>query len=270
MGRRRTAILNAVAALAILAGAAVFPALAEDPSPAAHPRPLPVLRPFGPGERLVFSIDYGLINGGEGVLSVVGMVEADGQECYHIESTALSNRFFSSFYKVRDKVTSYVDADSLFSRYFNKHLREGDYKKDEEVHFDHRRLKALYSQDREYDITYGVQDVLSAFYYVRTLDLEVGHDVYLAAHSSKKTYEMRVIVHRREVVKTDLGSFDCFVVQPIMLGEGLFKQEGDLVIYISADERRIPVLMKTKLPVGSITASLKEFTLAGPAGAGRD
>ena len=114
-----------------------------------------------------------------------------------------------------------------------------------------------------------MQDVLSAFYYVRTLDLEVGRDVFLAAHSSKKTYEMRVIVHRRETVKTDLGTFDCFVVQPIMLGEGLFKQEGDLVIYITADERRIPVLMKTKLPVGSITASLKEFTLAPPPGGGR-
>jgi hypothetical protein len=251
---------------ALLAAFGACAAGAADAPEPAHERPQPVLRPFGPGERLVFSIDYGIINGGEGVLSVVGMVEYQGKPCYHIESTALSNRFFSSFYKVRDKVTSYVDADSLFSRYFNKHLREGDYRKDEEVSFDHVRGKALYSQNREYDITYGVQDVLSAFYYVRTLDLEVGHDIFLAAHSSKKTYEMRVIVHRRESVQTDLGTFDCFVVQPIMIGEGLFKQEGDLVIYITADERRIPVLMKTKLPVGSITASLKEFTLAPPPG----
>jgi hypothetical protein len=265
MPARPAAVLAAVL-LACLAQPFAAPA-ADLPLPT-HPRPMPVLRPFGPGEKLVFSIDYGLINGGEGVLSVVGMVEHEGEMCYHIESTALSNRFFSSFYKVRDKVTSYVDADSLFSRYFNKHLREGDYKKDEEVHFDHVRGKALYSHNREYDIVYGVQDVLSSFYYVRTLDLEVGRDIYLAAHSSKKTYEMRVIVHRREAVKTDLGEFDCFVVQPIMVGEGLFKHEGDLVIYITADERRIPVLMKTKLPVGSIKATLTEFTLAPPAGSG--
>ncbi len=264
----RSAILFAAAAAACLAGGAALSA--EDAPLIIHARPEPVIRPFGPGERLVFSIDYGLINGGEGVLAVVGMVEFEGEQCYHIESTALSNRFFSSFYKVRDKVTSYVDADSLFSRYFNKRLREGDYKKDEEVRFDHVRRKALYSLNREYDIIYGVQDVLSAFYYVRTLDLEVGRDVFLAAHSSKKTYEMRVIVHRRETVQTDLGTFDCFVVQPIMVGEGLFKQEGDLVIYITADERRIPVLMKTKLPVGSISARLKEFVLAPPSGAQRE
>lgn len=255
-----------VALVALLAASAPVRATAADESTPAgtHARPRPSLRPFGPGERLAFSINYGLVNGGEGVLSVIGMIDYEGEKCYHIESTALSNRFFSNFYKVRDRVTSYVDADSLFSRYFNKHLREGDYKKDEEVRFDHRRLKAYYPQDREYDITYGVQDVLSAFYYVRTLDLEVGRDVYLAAHSSRKTYDMRVIIHRREMVETDLGTFDCFVVQPIMVGEGLFKQEGDLVIYITADERRLPVLMKTKLPVGSITASLKEFTLAPP------
>src|SRR5512145_826245 len=117
MRPRPAAILAALAAACL----AVAVAAAEAPE-VAHPRPAPVLRPFGPGERLAFSIDYGLINGGEGVLSVVGMVEYEGEQCYHIESTALSNRFFSSFYKVRDKVTSYVDADSLFSRYFNKHL----------------------------------------------------------------------------------------------------------------------------------------------------
>ncbi len=226
--------------------------------------------PFGPGERFVFSIDYGFINAGEGVLSVLGMVDDDGHRCYEIESTARSNGFFSSFYKVRDRVISHMDAEGLFSRYFQKRLREGDYKKTVEVRFDQDAGKAVYDGGRSFDIVRGVQDVLSAFYYVRTLDLAVGHDVFFSAHSSKKTYDMRVIVLGREEVKTDLGTFDCFVVQPIMIGEGLFKQEGDLVIYLTADDRRMPVLMKTKLPVGSIAANLKEYTLAPPAGGTHD
>ena len=65
-----------------------------------------------------------------------------------------------------------------------------------------------------------VHDVLSAFYFVRTLDLEVGRDVFLSAHSSRETYDLRVIVHSREQVETALGSFDCFVIQPVMVGEG--------------------------------------------------
>ncbi len=219
--------------------------------------------PFSVGERLVFSIDYGVINAGEGVLEVAGMVDMDGQACYRIESTARSNTFFSGFYRVRDKVVSYVDEDELFSRYFMKRLREGTYRKTVEIEFDHERGVARYHNGREFEVPAGVHDVLSAFYFVRTLDLEVGKDLFLSAHSSEKSYDMRVIVHRQEAVETDLGTFDCFVIQPVMVGEGLFKHEGDLMIYITADERRIPVLMSTKLPVGSITANLREYSPGG-------
>jgi len=228
-----------------------------------------VAPPFGVGEKLVFSIDYGLVNAGEGVLEVVGMVDFQGHPCYRVESTATSNRFFSGFYKVRDKVISYVDRDALFSRYFMKRLREGTYRKTEEIEFDHGAGKARYHNGKEYDISAGVHDVLSAFYYVRTLDLEVGRDVFLSAHSSRKNYEMRIIVHRQEAVATDFGTFDCYVIQPVMLDEGLFQHEGDLMIYLTADARRIPVLMTTKLPVGSIAAHLRAYQPAAlPTGDG--
>ena len=72
---------------------------------------------------------------------------------------------------------------------------------------------------REFEIPAGVHDVLSAFYFVRTLDLEVGHDVFLSAHSSRETYDLRVIVHSRQEVEIELGTFDCFVIQPVMVGE---------------------------------------------------
>ncbi|HOX26542.1 MAG TPA: DUF3108 domain-containing protein [Candidatus Krumholzibacteria bacterium] len=222
--------------------------------------------PFAIGERLVFSLDYGPVNAGEGVLEVVGLVDVQGRPCYRIESTATSNRFFSGFYKVRDKVISYVDREGLFSRYFMKRLREGTYRKTEEIEFDHAAGLARYDNGKVYDITPGVHDVLSAFYFVRTLDLEVGRDVFLSAHSSRKTYDMRVIVHRQEAVETDFGTFDCFVIQPIMMDEGLFKHEGDLMIYLTADDRRIPVLMTTKLPVGNIAAHLREHEPGRPAG----
>lgn len=245
-------------ALVLALLAAGTSAVADDQATAAPCRL--AVPPFAVGEQLVFSIDYGLVNAGEGVLEVAGMVEIDGHQCYRIESTARSNTFFSGIYRVRDKVVSYVDADSLFSRYFMKRLREGTYRKIEEIEFDHEAGKARYHDGREFDTPAGVHDVLSAFYYVRMLDLEVGQDVFLAAHSSRETYDMRVIVHRQEAVETELGTVDCFVIQPIMMGEGLFKHEGDLMIYLTADERRIPVRMTTKLPVGHIAATLRSYT----------
>jgi len=250
-------ILNSLKVFALLALGTV-PALAlEAPNPN---------RPFGVGEKFVFSLDYGPVNAGEATLEVVGMVEHQGYLCYRIETTASSNRFFSGFYRVRDKVVSYADADSLFSRYFMKRLREGTFRRTEEIDFDHAARKARYQNGHEYDITAGVHDVLSAFYYVRTLDLEVGRDVFLSAHDSRKTYDLRVIVHRQQAVATPFGTFDCFVVQPVMLGDGIFKHEGDLMIYLTADSNRIPVRMTSRLPVGSIVANLQEYVVAPRAG----
>lgn len=246
--------------LVLLAAGTTAVADAQDDAPRRLAVP-----PFAVGEQLVFSIDYGLINAGEGVLEVAGMVDMDGHQCYRIESTARSNTFFSGIYRVRDKVVSYIDAEGMFSRYFMKRLREGTYRKIEEIEFDHEAGKARYHDGREFETPAGVHDVLSAFYYVRMLDLEVGQDVFLAAHSSRETYDLRVIVHRQEAVETDLGTFDCFVIQPIMMGEGLFKHEGDLMIYLTANERRIPVRMTTKLPVGHIEATLRSYTPGGSA-----
>ncbi len=228
--------------------------------PVREPPPRLPEPPFSVGERLVFSLDYGLINAGEGTLEVAGTVDYQGHPCYRIESTASSNRFFSGIYRVRDKVVSYLDREGLFSRYFMKRLREGTFRRTEEIHFDHEAQLARYHDGKEYEITAGVHDVLSAFYFVRTLDLEVGRDVFLTVHDSRKTYDLRVIVHRQQAVETLYGTFDCFVIQPVMLGEGIFKHEGDLMIYMTADARRIPVRMTTRLPVGSITASLREYT----------
>ncbi len=215
--------------------------------------------PFGPGEKMVFSIGYGVINAGEATIEILGLTEYQGKTCYHIQSKANSNQFFSSIYKVRDKIVSYMDVEDLSSRYFYKRLREGDYRKSVEISFDHEHEVAHYANGNDYPTKQGVLDVLAAGYYVRTLDLVEGsvHDV--PAHSSRKTYDLKVYIHGKKTVKVEAGTFECFVVEPIMQGEGLFKHEGKLTIYLSDDEYRVPVLVETKVPVGSIKVELKEF-----------
>lgn len=226
--------------------------------------PVPAKVVFGPGERMVFSIGYGVVTAGEGVLEIVGIKDYQGKPCYHIQSKTNSNRFFSSIYKVRDKIISYIDTEGLYSRYFYKRLREGDYKKTVEISFDHEAGLARYANGKEYDIKPGVQDVLSAFYFVRTLDLKVGEVYHVPAHSSRKSYDLRVIVHGKEKVEVEAGTWDCFVVEPVIEGEGLFKHEGKLTLYITDDQYHVPVLIKAKVPVGSIDVSLKEFKAGHP------
>lgn len=239
-----------------LVGGRALPAAAGADVPAGV-EPAPTV--FGVGEKMVFSIGYGPVNAGEGVLEVVGLTTYQGHTCYIFESKANSNRFFSSFYKVRDKVTSFMDVEELYSRYFNKRLREGDYKKTVEISFDHGQEVANYADGRSFAIKSGIQDVLSAFYFVRNLDLGSGDTYSLLAHSSRKTYDLKVIVHGKETVTVAAGTFECFVVEPVLEGEGLFKHEGKITLYVTDDQYRVPVLIKTKVPVGSIDVELKEY-----------
>lgn len=257
-GTRSTLFLFAVVVLALAAWLPESVEAQEDPALKASPTV------YGPGERMVFSIGYGPITAGEGILEVVGLTEYQGHTCYHIQSKANSNRFFSSIYKVRDKVTSYIDIETLYSRYFNKRLREGDYKKTVEIDFDHLAEEARYADGRTFPIATGVQDVLSAFYYVRNLDLAPGKIFDVPAHSSRRTYDLKVIIHRKEMVEVEAGTWNCFVVEPVLEGEGLFKHEGKMTLYITDDAHRIPVLIKTKVPVGSIDVELKEYQAGVP------
>lgn len=249
---------------------ALEPAFAADcetigsvPDSLRGPRP-PSRSAFGPGEKLVFSIQYGLISAGEAVMEIEPQVKMrQDRPTWHIVSQAASNATFSTFFRVRDRVESYMDTLELHSVRFEKHLREGNYKKDLFIQFDHQRGKALIDGKRECDVEPHVQDVLSSLYYVRTLDLEPGRSVYVPNHDNGKNYPLEVRVEGRERVTVDAGTFDCLVLEPVLMGEAVFKQNGRLKVYVTDDEIHMPVLLKSKVFVGAIAGVLTRFELGG-------
>jgi hypothetical protein len=211
------------------------------------------------GERLTFSVRYGMIRAGEATMEVVGVEDAFGHPSYHVVSRARSNGVFDTIYRVRDIVESWMDVDYLFSRRFRKALREGNYRADQDIEMDQENRLARYQDGRVFEFVHGAMDVLSAFYYVRTLDLKVGQDLMLDSHADRKNYPLKVIVRGRERVSTPAGRFDCLVVEPMLRTPGLFKHEGKLTIWLTDDDRRMPVLMKSKIPVGSISVTMTGF-----------
>lgn len=251
----------------LVAAALSRPAVADTP-------PAPVLNsaeargrglPFGPGESLRFSIEYGLIKAGTAWLEVGPMETYKGRPCYHITSRAESNDFMSGIYKVRDRIDSLIDAEGLYSWRYKKRIREGGYERDYDILYTPSTGRATYADGMKFDGKPWSKDGLAAFYYVRHVPLEVGKDVLVTHHSDRRSTDILVKVHRRETVKLPAGTFDCFVIEPVMESGGLFKNSGKLNIWVTADERRIPVLMKSKIPVGSIDAVLQEIKSGGPA-----
>ncbi len=241
---------------------------------AAPPEPAPIVNtalgrsrgvPFGPGESLRFSIEYGLVKAGTAWLEVEPMMTYRDRPCYHLVSRAESNDFMSKIYKVRDRIDSLVDAEGLYTLRYRKRIREGGYERDYDIAYDSKGGKAKYADGREFEMRPWSKDALAAFYYVRHQPLEVGKDIVIAHHSDRRSTDILVKVHRKEKVKVPAGEFDCFVIEPVMESEGIFKSSGALQIWVTDDARRVPVLMKSKIPVGSIDAVLVEYRTGGSA-----
>jgi hypothetical protein len=113
-----------------------------------------------------------------------------------------------------------------------------------------------------------VQDIVSAFYYVRTLPLSrMPKDTVLQLQNfyGTKTYELGVRVHGKQIVTVAAGTFRCVVVEPLVVEGGLFRSEGRILIWLSDDDRKIPVKVATKVLIGTIDAELTGYSgLRGP------
>jgi len=217
--------------------------------------------PWRIGEYFQFSVDWNGLNGGSSLMQVQNLQRVAGRHAYRIVTKTESNSFVSKFYKVRDRAESYIDAESLYTLRFIKHLREGGYKSDVDIRFDQGNRKAIYSDGKTFDVAAAVHDVLSAFYFVRTRPLPDGATMVVPTHDNKKSYEMEVKVHKRERIEVPAGKFNCVLVEPILKSEGVFKSKGSILVWLTDDDRRMPVLVRTKVPVGSINVALTDYRL---------
>jgi len=215
-------------------------------------------KPFGTRESLRFSVQYGFIHAGSAWLEIPEVRQYRGHEVYLLVARAESNAFFSRFYKVRERIESYWDRHGLYSRRYVEDRREGKFRQQTDVVFDPARNEAVYSDGSTYPVPPRVQDALSAFYYFRTQALPIGGSIVFHYHSSQKSQPLQVKVLGRERVRTPLGTFDCVGIEPILKAGGIFQNSGRLVIWVTDDERRMPVLMKSKVIIGSISVVLVE------------
>ena len=217
-------------------------------------------QPFRPGESLRFSVRYGFIHAGSAWLEVPQVRQWKGHEVYELVARAASNSFFSRFYKVRTRIVSLWDQAGHYSRRYQEDRREGKYRAKSDIVFDSDRNQAVYSDGRSFPVPPRVQDALSSFYYTRTQALPVGGSIVFHYHASRKSQPLQVKVLGRERIETPAGEFDCIAVEPILKAGGIFKNSGRLVIWLTDDERRMPVLMKSKVVIGSISVVLEEIT----------
>ena len=232
----------------------------------------PSAAPFRDGEVLTFTATWGGITVGDATMKVDTDGTFEGQEAIHLKAIASSGRAFSLFFSIRDAGESWVHPEGLYSLGFISDQKEGsieDYQKwimnydqGNATRYRARRKNGgeVKNSTKDYKLTAThVQDAFSMIYYFRAFDLKVGSKLESDVFVSRKVWKLTVDVLEREKVKVPAGSFECLKVKPSVTLNGKEQKKGQMVIWVTDDERKIPVKIQSDLPLGKINAVLTKY-----------
>lgn len=213
-------------------------------------------RAFKVGEKLTYIVKWKGVAGGTAVMQVKKIVKISGRDAYYVTLSTRSSRFFDIFYKIRDLIKSYIDKQSIFTWKQKKKLREGRYRSNKETIYDQEKHQALY-KGKKVDIPVYVQDSLSSVYYLRTQELKKGDSLIIDANDDGKNYSVEVKVIGIEKVATPSGKYKALKIEVVWKREGKVHVESSRM-WLSNDQRKIPVKIERQTKTGKITMLLKK------------
>jgi hypothetical protein len=227
--------------------------------------------PFAPGEKLTYSITWSAFEAGE-VTATLQRTANDAHDDYQVLTTARSHGFVSLLYNLNDEFRSRFNPETACSAGISKQVAEGRRHKRTEITFDSTRKLAILDEHNlakpteppkhsEEAIPECVQDVVSAFYYLRSQPMQVGDSIHVPVNDGSKTTEVIVEVQAREEIDTPLGRRFAFRVEPTVFAS-LYKRKGRILIWFSDDPQRLPLRIKAIISVGAITGTLRSVTQA--------
>ena len=218
---------------------------------------------FAPGEYLRFRLHYGIIDAGEAELTVKDAPRSFfGRPAYHIVGTGQTLGAFNWFFKVRDRYETYLDANGVFPWVFIRNIEEGSYTKHQTYRFFQHKAAVQTHKGETFSILPFSQDMLSSFYYARTLDFthaKVGDVFTIPAFVDDEKYPVKIKFMGREELKSRTGTYRCLKFVPVVQEGRIFEEEEDLTVWISDDKNKVPILAKAKVLVGSIKMELVEY-----------
>ena len=221
--------------------------------------------PFRPGEKMSFEVRWAGILAGEAVIELLPVEDLNGTDAYHFVFTARTSPFVDIFYKVRDRIDSYTDREMTHSLlYIKRH--EARSKKEITVQFNWESQEARYFFNGEgidpISVMPGTFDPLSVFYAFRLNDLDKQDSYDIPISDGKKCLIGKAKVIKREEIKLGGIPYDTFLVEPEMehVG-GVFEKSKNakIQIWVTADNRRIPLRIKSKVKVGSFVADIVSY-----------
>lgn len=218
--------------------------------------------PFANGERLAYDVTWLGMRAGIATMVVQEGADDRGKPQLTLSMSARSSPTVTKFYPVDNRGVSQVDLETFLPRHMTFARREGKRFNDFDYTFRHSDGVVTAVKDGKTDelaIPPDVQDAMSCLYYVRkVLPFVPGTSLTLTVHHDKKNYKMDVRVEGLETVEGIWGKRETARVVVIMPFQGIFLNEGNIRVWFTTDDHRVPVRMKAKVVIGSIVAELTE------------
>lgn len=215
---------------------------------------------FKPGEKLVYRFSYGPFDAGEATLTVD---ETDkvvrGRKLWRMRGIGKTISAFEWFYKVYDRYETYMDAEAMVPWIFIRRVNEGGYIIEQDYIFHQHKNVVDNGEGKKFNVPDMVQDMISSFYYARTMDFKkakIGERYKVDIFLDDELFPTEIKYMGLEVLKTRKGKFKCYKFAPVVQEGRVFTSEEDLTVWITADENKIPIMAKANIQVGSIKMHL--------------
>ena len=226
--------------------------------------PLPTSYPFAVGEKLSYTAKLGMLTLGSGSLEVASVDTVRGVESFRLRFRLKGK---TMFYSLDDVLESWIGTSDLNSRRFVQDFVEND--KTTKRHYEIYPDSGYYREQGK-DVTRETPadplDDAAFFYFVRVTPLEVGKKYTYDRYFRKDKNPVTIEVMKRERMELPDGSkVQCLVLHPTIDTKGLFSKRSETRIWLTDDDRRLPVQIRTKFPFGTITLRLNDMVLPGTA-----
>lgn len=220
---------------------------------------------FQAGERYDYRIKFGFVNIGVASVNVSSRIySVNNRPTYRINVFGRTSGI-TDIFKIRNSYISYVDTSAIIPHQFVYSAREGDFKRDQSIYFNQLRDKAVLvegADKKSFNLPKYCQDVVSGYYYLRTLPFERmrnGEIVEIPLFFADEIYTMKVKYNGKTRITTKFGKIDVFEINPILPPNKLFDGPGAIKVYVSDDRNRVPVEIFVDFKIGSASMELRSF-----------
>ena len=236
----------------------------------------PIDDPFRVGEKTTLELSYFGVTAGDLEMEVGPYAKVNGRKAYRFIARAKSRNVFAMVYAVDDWAEAFMDYETMSPSTYALHVKESKQLREQRMWFDWSALKAHFwdrritndngieENKKDWDAQPFAQNIISGPFYLRAFKLVPGKKLAFRIANEGNNYTFTGEVLRREQIRTPAGDFKTVVVRPQIQLSGVFQPMGEILFWLTDDDRKFFVRIESKIKIGTIVGVAKSIERAGP------